>query len=122
VKITDEQMQELRTKYPRGVVKFTLRGETENDNAAPVERDFVFQRASADHVRRHKADMMQLIVDASVAATSSERMAQELCVWPDGITFQRFRDEDPRLASEIGDKLLAAVACGLKLSEGKVGN
>lgn len=110
--ITDDGLTELRARYPRGVRVFTL-----SDG-----RDFVFQLATADHFRRANAEFLRAMTGgASDGASVHERIAEELCVWPSPQDFAALRNVAPKVAGEIGAKLVEQAGGGLSIVEGKAG-
>lgn len=112
MKINDDVMNDLRAKYPRGVRAFSL-----SDG-----RDFVFQLATADHFRRTNAELLRAYSGAAGSADAvsvHERIAEELCVWPSSADFAALRNVAPRVASEIGVKLIEQAGGGLSIVEGK---
>lgn len=112
MKITDEALNELRAKHSRGVRVFSL-----SDG-----RDFAFVLASADHFRRANAEMLRGMSGAAGAADAvsvHERIAEELCVWPSPQDFAALRTVAPKVAGEIGLKLVEQAGGGLSIVEGK---
>lgn len=107
--IPTETLASLRAAHPRGVKIFEL-----SDGRA-----FAFAVATADHFRAHRADMLQIVTNASVAATAGERLAEELCVWPSREDFRRLRDEAPAVAARIGDQLAELAGGTITLVEKK---
>lgn len=112
MKINDDVLNELRAKFPRGVKVFSL-----SDG-----RDFVFQLATADHFRRANAELLRALNGSSGAADAvsvHERIAEELCVWPSAQDFAALRNVAPKVAGEIGMKLIDQAGGGLSIVEGK---
>ncbi len=112
MKVTEEALVELRAKCPRGVKVFTL-----SDG-----RDFVFQLATADHYRRHNAEMLRALSGAAGSAdavSAAERIAEELCLWPSQQEFAALRNEAPAAAGSIGQKLVELAGGKLTVVEGK---
>lgn len=112
MKVNDEVLAELRQKHPRGVKVYSL-----SDG-----RDFAFQMPTADHYRRHNAEMIRAIsgsAGSADAASAAERIAEELCVWPSAQEFAALRNEAPAAAGSIGQKLVELAGGKLSVVEGK---
>ena len=56
---------------------------------------------------------------AADAASVHERIAEELCVWPSAQDFAALRNVAPKVAGEIGMKLIDQAGGGLSIVEGK---
>lgn len=110
-KLTTQELADLRTKHPRGIIVKEL-----SDGS-----QWVFRKPTSDEWRECKGRLNVGLAtgDNAAVATAHELLAQACCVAPGDKELQALRDEDPSIAGAFGEILYASVGTGRKIVGGK---
>lgn len=114
-KITDEQLQKLRTDNPRGVKLLTvaLDGSPDSDGD-----EFVFRVVDRAEYTRYRSLQRKALVGQG-PADAQTLLARNLLLFPSITDFDALRERAPAITEEFGEILAADADAGLTVREGK---
>ena len=114
-KITDEQLQKLRTDNPRGVKLLTvaLDGSPDSDGD-----EFVFRVVDRAEYTRYRSHQRKALVGQG-PADAQTLLPKTLPLSPWGEESEALRERAPAITEEFGEILAADADAGLTVREGK---
>jgi len=101
-KITDEDLQSLRAKHPRGVVVLNATPTNDEDVATGEPEQFAFKKIDRAAYAKYRASVRMAMASGGGSGEEETALARELVVWPDREAFDAMRERAPSVTHTFG--------------------
>lgn len=118
MKITDEKLAALRSKYPRGVVVLSAEHadpppKKNHDDPDPEPQQFAFRKVTREIYAEYRASTKQAAATGGGTGEEETAIARKL-VDPDQLAeFDQLRESAPHITATFGNELLSDASAGL---------